>query len=341
MAGATVTLEDHLPEPPPLAEPAGAPDAAALAALRARASRAIVEIDRLMGELLDTVLHHPDFQRIESLWRGTHWLVNGIEDSQVKVRILDIRWPDIARDLERALDFDQSQLFRLIYSEEFGTPGGEPYGIMLVDHAVTHQLGQGRRTDDVAVLEGLSEVAAAAFCPFIVGVDPSVAAMDSFDEIDLRQELEATFADPSFARWNRMRARPDARFPRRPHRGRDYPRLGFVYDEKVRGTRDLLWISGGFGLAQVAARAMARYRWPAAIRGTLPPGEGGTVDGPVRAMLPGRPGGRGRSLCDRECHFRDAGGRAQRLRDHCAASDAPHRHGCLSQPAEPAQAPRI
>jgi type VI secretion system ImpC/EvpB family protein len=73
---------------------------------------------------------------------------------------------------------------------------------------------------------------------------------------------------------------------RRLHRGRDYPRLGFVYDERVAASRDLLWMSGGFALAHVATRAMARYRWPAAIRGLQPPGEGGTVDGPVRQFLP-------------------------------------------------------
>jgi type VI secretion system ImpC/EvpB family protein len=220
--------------------------------------------------------------------------VNSVEDPQVKVRLLDVRWAELARDVERAMSFDQSALFDLVYNQEFGTPGGQPFGVMVIDHAVSHRVSAREKTDDTTTLEGLAEVAAASFCPFIFGADPRIAALDGFDEIDLRQDLAATFADRSFARWNRLRARPDSRFlgvvmprllARRLRRGRDHPRLGFVYDERASGPRDLLWISGAFAFAQVTARAMARYRWPAAIRGTLPPGEGGTVDGPVRQLL--------------------------------------------------------
>lgn len=310
MAGADLLHEQDVfaPVPPPddatrddsagdatvPVQPAPLHDAAHLAALHARAARAIADIDRLLGGQLDAVLHHPGFQRMEALWRGVKWLIDGIDDPQTKVRLLDVRWTEIARDLERAMSFDQATVFDLVYSQEFGMPGGEPYGMILVDHAVSHRLG-GQRTDDVAVLEGLAEVAAAAFCPIIVGADPRIVAMDGFDGLDLRQDLGADFAGPEFTRWNRLRARPDSRFlgvvmprllARRLHRGRDHPRLGFVYDEQAAGPRDLLWVSGGFALAHVAARAHARHRWPAAIRGTLPPGEGGTVDGPVRQFLP-------------------------------------------------------
>jgi type VI secretion system ImpC/EvpB family protein len=262
--------------------------------LLARIQALIAEFDRRLGKQLDAILHHPDFQRLEGLWRGTHWLVSGITDSHVKLRILDIRWGEIARDLERALDFDQSTIFDLVYNQEFGMPGGEPFGMMLVDHQVAHVFKPSSKVDDVAVLEGLADVAAAAFCPFIFSADPRLLALDGFDEVDLRQDLSATFLDPAFARWNRMRARSDSRFlgvvaprllARTLRRGRDHPRLGFVYDETAESNRDLLWISAGFGLAHVAARAMMHFRWPAAIRGTLPRGEGGTVDGPVRQAL--------------------------------------------------------
>lgn len=300
---ATLDLAD--PTAPPSSEPAPAaiPTLALVAgtgepdreALFARARSVIAEIDRLLAAQLDAILHHPAFQRIEALWRGVAWLVAGIEDPQVKVRLLDVRWTEIARDLERALDFDQSQMFDLIYSQEFGTPGGEPFGMIVVDHAISHRLGGGRKTDDVAVMEGLAEVAAAAFCPIVVGLDPGVLALEGFDELDLRQDLSGGFTEAAFHRWNQLRARPDSRFlgvvmprllGRTLHRGRDHPRLGFVYDERVRTSQDLLWMTGGFALAHVAARAMARHRWPAAIRGLLPPGEGGTVDGPIRQLLP-------------------------------------------------------
>jgi len=263
---------------------------------RATARRLIAQIDRDLARQLDAILHHPDLQRLESLWRGAWWLLDSIDDPSVHLRILDVRWSELARDIERALDFDQTTLFNLVYNQEFGMPGGKPYGVLVAAQEITHRLGRGSKVDDVEVLEGLMEVASAAFCPLIVGVDPSMLSLDHLDELDLRQDLASTFADPSFARWNRVRSRPDSRFVgavlprllvRRPHRGRDHPRLGFVYDERLRDHRDMLWIHGGFGVAYVTARAMAKYRWPAAIRGTVPPGEGGIVDGPIRHFIPG------------------------------------------------------
>jgi len=263
---------------------------------RTTARALVAEIDRKLAAQLDAILHHPALQRLEALWRGTWWLLDSIEDATVLVRILDVRWNELARDIERALDFDQTALFDMIYSQEFGMPGGKPYGVLVCDQDITHRLGKGSKVDDIEVIEGLMEVAAAAFCPIIVGVDPSMLALDHLVELDLRQDLAATFIDTSFARWNRVRGRPDSRFMgavlprllvRRPHRGRDHPRLGFVYDEKLGTHDDLLWIHGGFGVAYVTARAMAKHRWPAAIRGTMPPGEGGIVDGPVRHFLPG------------------------------------------------------
>ena len=281
--------------PPPLAASVDPRAEARRAEVRARANRLVALLDQVLGRALDAILHHPEFQRLEALWRGVHWLVAGVEDPMVKVRMLDVRWSEIARDLERALDFDQSRLYDLVYSQEFGMPGGEPYGVMLIDHAVSHRIGAERKIDDIAVMEGLADIAAASFCPFIVGADPSLLALEGFADLDLRQDLTATLQDPAFARWDRMRARPDSRFlgavmPRllaRPlHRGRDHPRLGFVWDERAEDLSDLVWLNGGFALAHVAARAMSRYRWPAAIRGTVPRGEGGLVEGPARQFLP-------------------------------------------------------
>ncbi|QZH74556.1 MAG: type VI secretion system contractile sheath large subunit [Erythrobacter sp.] len=262
--------------------------------LMALANAAIVELDRRLGRTLDLILHHPDFQRLESLWRGTRWLLDSCDDPMVVVRILDIRWIEIARDMERAMDFDQSKLFDLVYNEEYGHPGGRPYGMLVIDHALSHRPGRQGPTDDVVVLDGLADVAAAAFCPIVLGVHPSVMELDRFDDLDLRQDLAASLAHPSFRAWNRTRQRPDSRFlaavmphllVREPWRGRDFPRLGFSWDEKVNSPDDLCWLNGSFALGYVTMRAMANFRWPAAIRGIVPPGEGGTVDGPVRHFL--------------------------------------------------------
>ncbi|MEH3106684.1 MAG: type VI secretion system contractile sheath large subunit [Sphingomonas fennica] len=266
------------------------------AALLARAHRAVAAIDVLLGAQLDAVLHHPAFQRMEALWRGTAWLAQSMAgDTGLRLRLLDVRWGEMARDLERAMDFDQSVLFEKIYSDEFGTPGGEPYGMIVVDHAIWHRSTTRDRIDDVEVLGGLAEVAAAAFCPIVVGADPRMLGIDDFGDIDLRQDIAGSFTGTEFARYERLRGRPDTRFlaaamprllMRRPYRGRAMPRLGFVYDERVEDAADLCWLTGGFALAQVAARAMRMHRWPAAIRGALAEDDGGIVAAPERLLLP-------------------------------------------------------
>ncbi len=262
-----------------------------------RAVRMVAAIDALLSEQLDAVLHHPALQRLEALWRGVDWLLAGIgDDPKVKLRILDARWFEVARDLERALSFDQSAMFEKLYSAEFGTPGGEPYGLLIVDHQIWHRPAGRERTDDMSVLASMAEVAAAAFCPTIFGVDPRMIGIDGFDELDLRQDVGGTLGGAEYSRWERLRALPDSRFlgavvprllARRRHSGRDFPWMGFVYDERIARPADLLWLNGGFGLAQVAARAMRQHRWPAGIRGAITAGDGGIVDGPIRQYLPG------------------------------------------------------
>ena len=220
-ASDTADDTDGGPDAPSLAEQAEAEDprlalnaerAARREELLALANRAVVELDRRLARTLDLILHHPDFQRLEALWRGTRWLLDSCDDPQVIVRILDIRWVEIARDMERAMDFDQSRLFDLVYNEEYGHPGGRPFGMLVVDHSLSHRPGRQGPTDDVIVLDGLADVGAAAFCPIVFGVHPSVMELDRFDDLDLRQDLGASLSHPSFNAWNRTRKRPDSRF---------------------------------------------------------------------------------------------------------------------------------
>ena len=109
-------------------------------ALRDAVDRDIAAIDAMLSEQLDAILHHPRLRKLEGTWRGVAWLVDGVElSNRLKVKILNVGWPEICRDLERAIEFDQSLMFRKVYEEEFGTPGGEPYGLLVVDHEVRHR----------------------------------------------------------------------------------------------------------------------------------------------------------------------------------------------------------
>ena len=156
-------------------------------ALRAALDRDIADIDAAMSEQLDAVLHAQRFLNLEGRWRGLAWLISGIEPGRrIKVRLLPIAWVELCRDLERALEFDQSVTFRRIYEDEFGMPGGEPYGLMVIDHAVRHRAAPGSTTDDVGALVQLSAVAAAAFMPVVLSLDPRALEVDEFSDLRRR-----------------------------------------------------------------------------------------------------------------------------------------------------------
>src|SRR5262249_7778835 len=149
---------------------------------------------------------------LEASWRGLRYLVGQVpEGENIKVRVLNVSWKELARDLERALEFDQSQLFHKVYSEEFGMPGGEPVGLLLGDYGVRARPGPEHPYDDVGVLLRLSAVAAAAFAPFVAGLHPSFLGLGSFTELERRLDLPRTFEETEYLKWRAFRQTDDAR----------------------------------------------------------------------------------------------------------------------------------
>ena len=245
--------------------------------LQAALDRDIAEIDAALGEQLDAVLHAPRFLALEGRWRGLAWLVSGIEPGRrIKVRLLPVSWSELCRDLERALEFDQSLTFRRIYEDEFGMPGGEPYGLMVIDHAVGHRVGPGATTDDVGALVQLSAVAAAAFMPVVLSLDPRVLEVDGFAGLEGVRDVTASLRGPDHVRWRSLAGRADMRFvavtlPRllaRPPWADDPSRVdGFRYCEYAPDAGARVWMSAAYAFAACAVRAFADNNWPADVRG--------------------------------------------------------------------------
>ncbi|WIM12887.1 MAG: uncharacterized protein OJF58_003850 [Enhydrobacter sp.] len=246
-------------------------------ALRAALDRDIANIDAALGEQLDAVLHAPRFLALEGRWRGLAWLISGVEPGRrIKVRLLPVSWTELCRDLERALEFDQSVTFRRIYEDEFGMPGGEPYGLMVIDHAVRHRVSPGGTTDDVGALGQLSAIAAAAFMPVVLSLDPAVLEVDAFADLDGVRDIVAPLSGPDHMRWRNLAGRADMRFiavtlPRllaRAPWSDDPGRLdGFRYREHGAAPDTRVWMSAAYAFAACAVRAFADNGWPADVRG--------------------------------------------------------------------------
>ena len=133
----------------------------------------VAEIDKLLSDQLNAILHHASFQALEASWRGLHDMVYGTEtSSRLKLRLLNVSKKELLKDLESAVDHDMSVLFKKVYEEEYGTFGGHPYSLLIGDYSF------GRHPQDIALLERLSKVAAAAHAPFIAAAAPALRSQD-------------------------------------------------------------------------------------------------------------------------------------------------------------------
>lgn len=169
-------------------------------------------IDRLITVQLNTILHHPQFQALEASWRGLEYLVETVSKSSVTfVKIISLTWTELARDFARCSDIEDSFLFRRIYNEEFGMPGGIPYGVMLCDFQIHHRAYQDHKIDDIAVLTSLSSVGASAFVPMILNASPRIFGLDSFLELERVKNLSQSFQTSEFLRFQQLRKKEDSR----------------------------------------------------------------------------------------------------------------------------------
>ena len=242
----------------------------------------IAELDKKLSSQLNEVIHHPNFQKLEGTWRGLqHMVFNTETGTSLKIRVLNVKKQELLKDLEKAVEFDQSAVFKKVYEEEFGQLGGEPYGMLVGDYDFS------RHPDDVNLLKMISNVAAAAHSPFVAAASPKLFNMESFSELANPRDLSKIFQSVEYASWNSFRESEDSRYvaltmPRvlgRLPYGADFKRVEeFDYEEDVDGTdsEKYLWTSSAWAYAVRVTDAFAKYGWFARTRGVE---GGGVVDG--------------------------------------------------------------
>ncbi|HAA52790.1 MAG TPA: type VI secretion system contractile sheath large subunit, partial [Planctomycetaceae bacterium] len=124
-------------------------------------NQAISKIDDAVSKQLAAVMHSEAFQKLEGSWRGlNHLVMNSETGTGLKIRMLNVSKKELFKDVDKAVEFDQSQVFKKLYENEFGTPGGEPYGALIGDYEFENH------PEDIELMSKMSNVAAAAFCPF-------------------------------------------------------------------------------------------------------------------------------------------------------------------------------
>jgi type VI secretion system ImpC/EvpB family protein len=226
------------------------------------------------------------------------------EGSNVKIKVLNASWKDLTRDLTvRSLEFDQSDLFRKVYNDAFGTPGGEPFSVLIGDYEIRHRISADHPYNDLETLDAISGVAAAAFAPFIASAHPSMLELSDFADLERPLDLSRTFENLEYLKWKAFRKKEDSRFigltlphvlARLPYSDDSARVDGFRFQEDVSGPdrSKYLWGNASYAFGAVLIRAFVETGWLADIRGARR-GElsGGLVEGlPVHSFSTDRRG---------------------------------------------------
>jgi type VI secretion system protein ImpC len=253
-------------------------------------SAIIAEIDRKLTEQINLIMHHEDFKSLEGSWRGLHYLVNNTEtDEMLKIRVLNISKNDLRKTLKKfeGVAWDQSPIFKKLYEEEFGSPGGQPYGSLIGDYYFDHS------PEDVKMLGSIAQISSAMHAPFITAASPTVFGMDSWQELSNPRDMSKILQTAEYAGWRSLRESADARYlgltmPRNlarvPYGAKSAPVEEFAFEEDTEGAEHskYVWSNAAYAMGVNITRAFKLYGWCARIRGAE---SGGMVEGlPVHSF---------------------------------------------------------
>jgi len=242
----------------------------------------IAQIDHLLSLQLNEILHHAQFQKLEGSWRGLKYLMDNSETGVgLKIRVLNVSKKELLRDIEKAPEFDQSAIFKKVYEEEYGVFGGAPFGALVGDYEF------GKHPEDMALLEGMSHVAAQAHAPFVSAASPDLMNLESYQMLDAPRDLAKIFDSTEYAKWKSFRQSEDSRYValtlprtlgRLPYGAETKPIDEFVYEEHVDGTdhTKYLWMNASYSLASKMTQSFSMYGMCVAMRGVE---GGGLVEG--------------------------------------------------------------
>jgi type VI secretion system protein ImpC len=240
-------------------------------------NNAIAELDRTISRQLAAIMQSPEFTKLEGTWRGLNYLVKNSETSiNLKIRVLNASKREVSRDLAKAVEFDQSRLFKSIYEDEFGTPGGEPMGAVIGDYEFDNSF------EDVQTLQGISSIAAAAFAPFISAASPRMFGFNDYRELARPRDLEKIFETVEYTKWRSLRESEDSRFvtlalprvlARMPYGPKTNPVDEFGFDETLGSKSGELdhdsycWMNASYVMGTRLTEAFSQSGWCTAIRG--------------------------------------------------------------------------
>jgi type VI secretion system protein ImpC len=240
----------------------------------------IAEIDVKLSKQIDEIIHHPTFQKLESAWRSLKFVIDRVDFREnIKIELLNCSKEDLLADFEDAPEVPKSGLYKSVYSAEYGTFGGRPFGAIVANY----DFGPGPQ--DIALLQKCASVATMSHAPFFAAAGPAFFGLKDYLNLPNLKDLKSLFEGPQYTKWQAFRESEDARYVgltlprfllRLPFGANTVPVKAFNYEEDVIGKHDAYcWGNAAFAMATRIADSFAKFRWCPNIIG---PQAGGTVE---------------------------------------------------------------
>ncbi|WP_165176424.1 type VI secretion system contractile sheath large subunit [Desulfovibrio sp. ZJ369] len=239
----------------------------------------LADVDARLSAQVNAIMHHEEFQSLESAWRGLKFLVDRTDFRQnIKIEFLSVSKEDLLTDFEDSPEIMRSGLYKHVYTAEYGQFGGQPVGVMVGNY----EFGPGAQ--DMQLLQYMSGVAAMSHAPFVAAAGKSFFGIDSWEELPNLKDLKSIFEMPQYTKWRAFRDTEDSRYVgltlprfllRVPYGAETVPAKSFVFSEEAEKTDDFCWGNTAFAFAGRLTDSFAKYRWCANIIG---PQGGGAVE---------------------------------------------------------------
>lgn len=223
----------------------------------------VAAVDRAVADGMRAVLHKPEFQALEAIWRATFFLARRLETgSSLKLYLFDVSKAELAADLASLADLKSSGIFRLLVQKGILTPGADPWTLVVGNYAF------GSNEVDIDLLSRMAQVAKQAGAPFLAAASSRLLGVES-----LASDAEARdWPGPDVAGWSELRSRPEAEFIglalprfllRLPYGGQTSPTEEFDFEEFPDSPHhdSYLWGNPAFALTFALAQSFTESGW--------------------------------------------------------------------------------
>jgi len=228
----------------------------------AEQSRLLMIVDEVTSDLMRKILHHPQFQALESAWRGIYLLVRRIEtDTFLKLFLFDISKDELAANLKSVNNLSDSDIYRTLFEKTV-----EPWAVVCGNYTF------GLNVDDVSILIRLAKLGNAIDAPFISHIEPEMFGFKSFASASALDNWQIVENSVEGKLWETLRAIPDSKYlgmalprflARLPYGKQTDPTENFYFEEFTSSQEheQYLWANPIFICALLFAQSFHQFGW--------------------------------------------------------------------------------